>query len=265
MSRSARWRFIHQRALKRLVNIDSHKHAHTHIYIILVKEQKAWWQVWDSTNAVTLLHSGQCTPPIHCEVDPSVFEPPPDYTTLGPGRTEPMRDEDDNLLQFAIQQSLLDAGTEGDQVRGFIICPLCVDVGSYSSLFFQILFLAGHSCTSEKHYMVYWPLILLFPSFCASINNLKANDNCWVTLQGSLAWKCSWVVCVWFLGDNLGGPDQQPPGATVSTLRGRPSAGEVSRTWCGWSCFPLQGDSLCSSWSDDSCFIVTPVISWGLE
>uniref|UniRef100_A0A8C6NJP5 Ankyrin repeat domain 13D n=1 Tax=Nothobranchius furzeri TaxID=105023 RepID=A0A8C6NJP5_NOTFU len=50
-------------------------------------------------------------------VDPSVFEPPPDYTVLGPGRSEPMRDEDDNLLQFAIQQSLLDAGTESDQVR----------------------------------------------------------------------------------------------------------------------------------------------------
>uniref|UniRef100_A0A672IVL3 Ankyrin repeat domain-containing protein n=1 Tax=Salarias fasciatus TaxID=181472 RepID=A0A672IVL3_SALFA len=50
----------------------------------------------------------QSPPPFHCEVDPSVFEPPPDYTTLGPGRSEPMRDEDDNLLQFAIQQSLLD-------------------------------------------------------------------------------------------------------------------------------------------------------------
>lgn len=46
-----------------------------------------------------------------------MFEPPPDYTTLGPGRSEPMRDEDDNLLQFAIQQSLLDAGTESDQVK----------------------------------------------------------------------------------------------------------------------------------------------------
>ncbi|XP_008325251.1 ankyrin repeat domain-containing protein 13D [Cynoglossus semilaevis] len=56
------------------------------------------------------------SPPDHCEVDPSVFEPPPDYTVLGPGRSEPMRDEDDNLLQFAIQQSLLDAGTESDQV-----------------------------------------------------------------------------------------------------------------------------------------------------
>lgn len=45
-----------------------------------------------------------------------MFEPPADYTTLGPGRNEPLRDEDDNLLQFAIQQSLLDAGTESDQV-----------------------------------------------------------------------------------------------------------------------------------------------------
>ncbi|XP_060783324.1 ankyrin repeat domain-containing protein 13D isoform X2 [Neoarius graeffei] len=60
--------------------------------------------------------AGQSPPTVHCEVDPSVFEPPADYTTLGPGRNEPLRDEDDNLLQFAIQQSLLDAGTESDQV-----------------------------------------------------------------------------------------------------------------------------------------------------
>uniref|UniRef100_A0A8C5H5N1 Ankyrin repeat domain-containing protein n=1 Tax=Gouania willdenowi TaxID=441366 RepID=A0A8C5H5N1_GOUWI len=59
---------------------------------------------------------GEASPPFTCEVDPSVFEPPADYTTLGPDRSEPMRDEDDNLLQFAIQQSLLDAGTESDQV-----------------------------------------------------------------------------------------------------------------------------------------------------
>lgn len=69
------------------------------------------------SNIVNHLHPGQSPPPFHCEVDPSVFEPPADYTTLGPGRSEPMRDEDDNLLQFAIQQSLLDAGTESDQVR----------------------------------------------------------------------------------------------------------------------------------------------------
>ncbi|MBN3305401.1 AN13D protein, partial [Amia calva] len=60
--------------------------------------------------------AGGTPPPLQCEVDPSVFEPPPEYTTLGAGRSEPMRDEDDNLLQFAIQQSLLDAGTESDQV-----------------------------------------------------------------------------------------------------------------------------------------------------
>lgn len=76
----------------------------------------------EPVNSVTLLSSPVCgdnghTPsPLNCEVDPSVFEPPADYTTLGPGRSEPMRDEDDNLLQFAIQQSLLDAGTESDQV-----------------------------------------------------------------------------------------------------------------------------------------------------
>ncbi|KAI5624833.1 ankyrin repeat domain-containing protein 13D isoform X2 [Silurus asotus] len=61
--------------------------------------------------------AGQNTLPLNCEVDPSVFEPPADYTTLGPGRNEPLRDEDDNLLQFAIQQSLLDAGTESDQPK----------------------------------------------------------------------------------------------------------------------------------------------------
>lgn len=75
------------------------------------------------SNVVTRLLPGQSAHPFHCEVDPSVFEPPADYTTLGPGRSEPMRDEDDNLLQFAIQQSLLDAGTESDQVRVKLILP----------------------------------------------------------------------------------------------------------------------------------------------
>uniref|UniRef100_A0A3Q3KXE0 Ankyrin repeat domain 13 family, member D n=1 Tax=Mastacembelus armatus TaxID=205130 RepID=A0A3Q3KXE0_9TELE len=71
----------------------------------------------EPVSSVTVHKSeSQSPPPFNCEVDPSVFEPPADYTTLGPGRSEPMRDEDDNLLQFAIQQSLLDAGTESDQV-----------------------------------------------------------------------------------------------------------------------------------------------------
>uniref|UniRef100_S4S063 Ankyrin repeat domain 13 family, member D n=1 Tax=Petromyzon marinus TaxID=7757 RepID=S4S063_PETMA len=51
-----------------------------------------------------------------CEVDPSVFEAPRGYTVVGSSKHEPMRDEDDDLLQFAIQQSLLEAGTEAEQV-----------------------------------------------------------------------------------------------------------------------------------------------------
>ncbi|XP_006818094.1 LOW QUALITY PROTEIN: ankyrin repeat domain-containing protein 13D-like [Saccoglossus kowalevskii] len=55
--------------------------------------------------------------PITCVVDASCFEPPATYSCLGDTYREPiMRDEDDDLLQFAIQQSLLDAGTENDQV-----------------------------------------------------------------------------------------------------------------------------------------------------
>lgn len=68
-------------------------------------------------------------------MDPSVFEPPADYATLGPGRSEPMRDEDDNLLQFAIQQSLLDAGTESDQVRSPGAKLACLPAVQLLSLF----------------------------------------------------------------------------------------------------------------------------------
>ncbi|KAL6034626.1 hypothetical protein STEG23_033814 [Scotinomys teguina] len=54
--------------------------------------------------------------PFPCEVDPSVFEVPEGYSVLGAEHSEPLRDEDDDLLQFAIQQSLLEAGTEAEQV-----------------------------------------------------------------------------------------------------------------------------------------------------
>ncbi|KAF5920834.1 hypothetical protein HPG69_006145 [Diceros bicornis minor] len=54
--------------------------------------------------------------PFPCEVDPAVFEVPEGYSVLGTERSEPLRDEDDDLLQFAIQQSLLEAGTEAEQV-----------------------------------------------------------------------------------------------------------------------------------------------------
>ncbi|KAM9117851.1 ankyrin repeat domain-containing protein 13B isoform 2-T2 [Pangshura tecta] len=50
-----------------------------------------------------------------CEMDPSLFEAPPGYSVRGSQR-DAMREEDDDLLQFAIQQSLLEAGTEYDQV-----------------------------------------------------------------------------------------------------------------------------------------------------
>lgn len=45
-----------------------------------------------------------------------MFEVPEGYSVLGAERSEPLRDEDDDLLQFAIQQSLLEAGTEAEQV-----------------------------------------------------------------------------------------------------------------------------------------------------
>ncbi|NXQ32528.1 AN13D protein, partial [Alaudala cheleensis] len=68
------------------------------------------------TNPSGTQPSGPKAWPFPCEVEAGVFEVPAGYTVLGAGRSEPLRDEDDDLLQFAIQQSLLDAGTETDQV-----------------------------------------------------------------------------------------------------------------------------------------------------
>lgn len=45
-----------------------------------------------------------------------MFEVPEGYSVLGAERREPLRDEDDDLLQFAIRQSLLEAGAEAEQV-----------------------------------------------------------------------------------------------------------------------------------------------------
>ncbi|XP_075710438.1 ankyrin repeat domain-containing protein 13B isoform X7 [Rhinoderma darwinii] len=50
-----------------------------------------------------------------CEMDQSLFEAPQGYSMVGSYR-ESMREEEDDLLQFAIQQSLLEAGSEYDQV-----------------------------------------------------------------------------------------------------------------------------------------------------
>ncbi|XP_036691477.1 ankyrin repeat domain-containing protein 13B isoform X8 [Balaenoptera musculus] len=51
-----------------------------------------------------------------CEISPTLFEAPRGYSVLGGQREATTRDDDDDLLQFAIQQSLLEAGSEYDQV-----------------------------------------------------------------------------------------------------------------------------------------------------
>ncbi|KAK6192849.1 hypothetical protein SNE40_004249 [Patella caerulea] len=56
---------------------------------------------------------------ISCDISEQCFEVPPGYGRLGDGHHERLRDEDDELLQFAIQQSLIENGTEEDQVTFF--------------------------------------------------------------------------------------------------------------------------------------------------
>ncbi|XP_037068826.1 ankyrin repeat domain-containing protein 13D-like [Pollicipes pollicipes] len=53
-----------------------------------------------------------------CVVDEAVFEPPAGYRSVGSGvmRHFGGPDEEDELLQMAIQQSLLDSGTENERV-----------------------------------------------------------------------------------------------------------------------------------------------------
>ncbi|XP_011845758.1 ankyrin repeat domain-containing protein 13B isoform X4 [Macaca fascicularis] len=51
-----------------------------------------------------------------CEISPALFEAPRGYSVMGGQREAATRDDDDDLLQFAIQQSLLEAGSEYDQV-----------------------------------------------------------------------------------------------------------------------------------------------------
>ena len=61
---------------------------------------------------------------LSCVVDDSCFVTPGDYTLYGMGgasvnslsRRQFSMDEEDELLQYAIQQSLLDVGSEGDEV-----------------------------------------------------------------------------------------------------------------------------------------------------
>ncbi|KAK9887875.1 hypothetical protein WA026_000180 [Henosepilachna vigintioctopunctata] len=66
---------------------------------------------------VTRIEDG---PEMACVLDESLFEYPPDYIQLGTagadGRRQFSMEEEDDLLQFAIQQSLVDAGTEKEEV-----------------------------------------------------------------------------------------------------------------------------------------------------
>ncbi|PVD33068.1 hypothetical protein C0Q70_08517 [Pomacea canaliculata] len=54
--------------------------------------------------------------PMACSVDERCFEAPSTYNRSGDAHHERLRDEDDELLQFAIQQSLVQSGTEEEQV-----------------------------------------------------------------------------------------------------------------------------------------------------
>ncbi|XP_076452626.1 ankyrin repeat domain-containing protein 13D-like [Babylonia areolata] len=55
-------------------------------------------------------------PTVSCTVDEECFEAPRSYHVTGDTHHERLRDEDDELLQFAIQQSLVQSGSEEDQV-----------------------------------------------------------------------------------------------------------------------------------------------------
>ncbi|XP_059370241.1 ankyrin repeat domain-containing protein 13B isoform X4 [Carassius carassius] len=50
------------------------------------------------------------------EIPSCVFEAPRGYSILGGNQRENIREEEDDLLQYAIQQSLIEAGSEYDQV-----------------------------------------------------------------------------------------------------------------------------------------------------
>ncbi|ELU00132.1 hypothetical protein CAPTEDRAFT_220273 [Capitella teleta] len=58
--------------------------------------------------------------PMCCSIEESCFDAPTTYSVLGelrgPHPSERLRDEDDQLLQFAIQQSLVETGTENEEV-----------------------------------------------------------------------------------------------------------------------------------------------------
>ncbi|KAJ1186108.1 hypothetical protein NDU88_002892 [Pleurodeles waltl] len=68
-----------------------------------------------SSDSSSVSSSSSMTSCRGCEIDASLFEAPRGYSVVGNHR-DSSREEEEDLLQFAIQQSLLEAGSEYDQV-----------------------------------------------------------------------------------------------------------------------------------------------------
>ncbi|NWI09054.1 AN13B protein, partial [Crypturellus soui] len=68
-----------------------------------------------SSDSSSVSSSSSLTSCRACEMDPSLFEVPRGYSVVG-SHQDALREDEDDLLQFAIQQSLLEAGSEYDQV-----------------------------------------------------------------------------------------------------------------------------------------------------
>uniref|UniRef100_A0A8C5PUW6 Ankyrin repeat domain 13B n=1 Tax=Leptobrachium leishanense TaxID=445787 RepID=A0A8C5PUW6_9ANUR len=68
-----------------------------------------------SSDSCSISSTSSITSGRGCDMDQSLFEAPRGYSVVGSYR-ENIREEEDDLLQFAIQQSLLEAGSEYDQV-----------------------------------------------------------------------------------------------------------------------------------------------------
>ncbi|XP_078536163.1 ankyrin repeat domain-containing protein 13B isoform X2 [Lissotriton helveticus] len=68
-----------------------------------------------SSDSSSVSSSSSMTSCRGCEIDPALFEAPRGYSVVGNHR-DSSREEEEDLLQFAIQQSLLEAGSEYDQV-----------------------------------------------------------------------------------------------------------------------------------------------------
>ncbi|XP_068889547.1 ankyrin repeat domain-containing protein 13B isoform X2 [Aphelocoma coerulescens] len=68
-----------------------------------------------SSDSSSVSSSSSLTSCRACEMDPALFEVPRGYSVVGTHQ-DTLREDEDDLLQFAIQQSLLEAGSEYDQV-----------------------------------------------------------------------------------------------------------------------------------------------------